>query len=92
MDKPKQKEIIYFRESLAQSLLADLTTFGSLVFSFWFNYNYIGNNTLLNAVLLVMLLMIVNSRASEKRKDFTSKKELLEYLQSTSQPTEEQHD
>jgi len=76
------KEYIYFRESLFQSIAADVCTFSLLLVSLWFNYQFIGGSKFVNAVVLIMFLMSVSSKVSSKVKRFTNKEALIKYLQS----------
>lgn len=76
----KEKEYIYYRESLWSSIASDLFTFGMLALVFAFNYFYLGDSLAGAIILFIMLLMIVYARGSSKRKVFTDKDELLDYL------------
>lgn len=75
----EKREIIYFRESLFQSICADLFSYGMLVGSFWLNIEFIGSK-LLSAILLIMFFMMSFSKAMGKAKKFYSKQDLIEYL------------
>lgn len=57
MEKKDTIHCVY--ESYAQALFNDVTTFGFLCGSFWFNYTYCGSSWFLNGVILVMLLMFI---------------------------------
>lgn len=80
MTKPKP-EIIYFRESLKQSVAADTYTFGSIIISFWLNYRFIGNNHFLDVVLIIMALVFTSARQVAKKFVYTDKKKLIKDLQ-----------
>lgn len=74
------REIIWFRESLLQSVIADLFLFGLLSASMAFNYAYLDNSTVWAVLLFILTLIIVSSRSRKMSKRFTSRKELLKYL------------
>jgi hypothetical protein len=76
-----EKEVIYFRESAIQSILSDFFMWGSLLFAFWFNHKYIDGNNFLDALVLILFFIGTFSRG-EKCKRFTSRKKLLEFLES----------
>lgn len=76
----KEKEVIYFRESLLQSILSDCFTFIFLVGTVWFNQKYVGGSYFINSVILVMLVLIIYNKADRKSKKFNSRKDLLEFL------------
>lgn len=78
-EKPTIKEYILFRESFVQSLLSDVSTFGTLMFSFWFNKNYIGSS-LINIVILIIIVVTALGRTMGKSKRFSDKKKLKEYV------------
>jgi len=75
----KSPQYVYFRESLIQSILADIFSYGILLFSFWVNAEYIGSK-LLAAALLLFFLMFVFAKAINKAQKFYSKEDLQEYV------------
>jgi hypothetical protein len=79
-------KIIYFRESLLQSVLGDLSTFGMLCGSVWFNHAYVGGSYFLNGVILVMFIIFLMSKVGDRKSVFTSKEELIKHLQSETTP------
>lgn len=74
------KEYIYFKENLLQSILSDIATFGFLCGSVWFNYQFVGGSHFLNAIILIMLLLFITAKASGRKRTFISKEELIKYL------------
>ena len=66
-------KIGYIKESLACSIIADLLTFGVLIFGFYINHFYVGSK-LLNFILSTCFLIMVNST---KKMKITSKEEFL---------------
>lgn len=74
------KEIIIYREGLVQSIMADASTFSFLLFSFWFNYRFVGGSALLSAVILILFLMLIIGLLTSKKQTFTDRLKLLEYL------------
>ena len=78
--KKTTPEIIFYRESFLDSLLSDISTFGFLLFAFWFNYKFVGGSYFLNGIILVMFLMVLSAKVGEKKKVFVSKEELLNYV------------
>lgn len=81
----KEREIIYVRESLLQSILADVFTYAVFLGSFYFSYHFIGNYWFVNLLILLMVLIFISAKASGKVKKFTSSKELIKYLEEQSQ-------
>jgi len=70
--------VIVFRESLVQSIFADITTLGMLCFCIWFSEGY----KFWNFVCFVMLIFFVFGKALSKRgKMFRTKSELLKYVE-----------
>ncbi len=76
----KKYEIIFYRESLIQSLLADFGTFSFLLGGAWFNYHMIGNSKFINAILLIMFLFFLIVKGGPRKHVFTSKEDLIKYL------------
>jgi hypothetical protein len=58
--KEQNISITINQESYFRSLAKDLTSLGSLGFLFWFNYNFIGNNYLVNFLILYMILLYIS--------------------------------
>lgn len=77
----KETLFIFFRESLFQSVMADIVDFGSLAGLIWFNYHYVGNSKFFNGFILFMFVLKMINQASNKVKRFTSKKELKKYVE-----------
>jgi hypothetical protein len=73
-------KIIFYRESLLQSLLSDIITYGFLLFSVWFNIHFCGNSYFLNAILLIMFLLLIIGSGNNKKKTFFSTNEVRKYL------------
>jgi hypothetical protein len=78
MTKPK---IIYFRESLLQSVLADTYSMAVLVLVYWINYHFIGNSHWLSAVLLVLFFIFLVGKGSGKKRVYYDKQKLISDLQ-----------
>ena len=78
----KKQEIIYFRESLTQSILADIFSYSILVGSVSFNHLLIGSK-FLNAVLIVLFFMVIHAKVQGKANKFTNKEDLIEYINKT---------
>ena len=77
----KEKEIVFFREGLLQSIVSDLFTFCMISGSVCFNVRFCGNSYFLNGIMLVMFLMMLFARQAN-RKTFRTKDELKKYLNS----------
>jgi len=75
----KTKFIVY-RESAIQSFLTDMGTFAWLLFGFWFNYKFISGSYIVNAILLIMFLMFLSARGGAKKMIFTTKEQVISYL------------
>lgn len=75
-----ETKIYYVRESLTQSILSDITTFGFLCASVWFNETFCNGSGFMNGVLLVMFLIFLISKFSAKKTTFKSEDDLVEYL------------
>lgn len=82
-EEKTKKEVIYFRESALQSIIADIGMFGSLVGAFWINYQFIGSSKIVATVILVMWFISIVSRANAKKLTFTSKEDLLKHINET---------
>lgn len=81
MKESNKKQIIYFRESYVQSLLADITTFGLLTLMMVFNYFYLANSKVSATVFFIAFLLYVAGGAQGRESIFTSKEDLIKHLQ-----------
>jgi hypothetical protein len=82
--KEQNISITINQESYLTSLAKDLTSLGSLGFLFWFNYNFIGNNYLVNFLILYMILLYISKIVKSDKKDaywyFNVSKEKLDKI------------
>lgn len=74
------KEIIYFRESMIQSMVADFFTFFFLTLMFAFNHFYMADSKVTAFVFFVVFLLFTLSKASARKRTFTDKEELKKYV------------
>jgi len=82
--KEQNISITINQESYLNSLAKDLTSLGSLGFLFWFNYNFIDNNYLVNFLILYMILRYISKIVKSDKKDaywyFNVSKEKLDKI------------
>lgn len=71
---------LYYRESAIQSIISDVFVFVMIVGAMAMNHFYLGDNAVWAVLLFFLAMMVITSRGNKRRKDFTSKKALLEYL------------
>ena len=67
------------RESLLSSVLSDAFTFGTLLFSFWVNYNFI-HSKLLSCILLLSFLFSLDFGTKKKRVSKEEFKKIMEEI------------
>lgn len=65
------------RESLLSSILSDIFTFGTLLFSFWVNYNFI-HSKILSCILLLSFLFSLNFSTKKERVSKEEFKRIME--------------
>jgi hypothetical protein len=76
----QKKEILFFRESLIQSIASDLFSYGMLFTMFWLNYTFIGGNNFVDLLLLLIFIIMSFARGNSKAQRFTSKEDLKEFV------------
>lgn len=81
VEEKKTEHTIFYKESAIQSFLSDLFSFSFLIVTFWFNYKFIDGNNILDFLLLIIFIALLSARSSVLSKRFTSKKDLLEYIE-----------
>lgn len=69
-------KIIYFRETLLQSISSDIFSASIMIGSLYLNHRYIGDNW----VICVIVFMYIVSSGTQLGEKFNSKQELLDYL------------
>jgi hypothetical protein len=74
------KEIIYYRESAIQSIIADTYTFTFLVVLFAFNHFYLNDSKVVAIVFFIIFILFAFAKASAKKNVFTSKEALLDHV------------
>lgn len=78
MEKPKIT-VLYYRENLVQSVVADIITFGTLMGLFFANYYYLNNQAWTGVILTIMALMYIGG--FRKANKFTSYDDAIKYLE-----------
>lgn len=73
-------KVIYLREGFVASIVSDIFTFGMLIGSTWFNHHFIGGNYFVNAIILVMFVIMLISKTSQKWHCFYSLQDLRDFL------------
>lgn len=76
----KPKEILLYREGLIQSIIADTYTFGLIFGGLFLNQYYLGGKTYIGMFFLIIFFIMTVVKASNKKRTFTSKKKLQEYV------------
>ncbi len=79
-------KILLINESDGKSMISDIFTFGILIGSFWFNFEYLGNGLILQFVLGVCFFVMAAARGSRKVRRMTLS-EVREYLCAETQTT-----
>ena len=74
-----KKEIIIYKESLWQSVIADIFTFGILIGSFAINHFFIGSN-FLAGILLVCWFIFMIAKVGNRKSVFTDKQKAIEHI------------
>lgn len=62
------EKIVFVRETTVSSILQDVFTFGTIVFSFWFNFKFIGGNDALDVLLFICFFLFGIGRAQSYKK------------------------
>lgn len=79
----KKIEYILVRDSFWAGVLGDAFMYGILLGMYWFNYNHLGDNGVLNIVFTLLAIMfIANLFAAKWKHTFYSYDEALQYLKS----------
>lgn len=73
--------VIYYRESLISSVLADIFTMGFLGLLFVFNHFYLADSKITAIVFFVVFLLYAIGKANGKAKRFYNIDTAIEYLQ-----------
>jgi len=72
-------KIIIYRESLWQSIIADVFSFCILVGSFAINHFFIGSN-FLAGILLVCWFIFMIAKVGKRKNVFTDKQKAIDYI------------
>lgn len=75
-----RKIVIFYREGLFQSVIADSYTFGCILASMYCNYKYLGNKVFYHCFFVLLLFLWVITKGNKSR-IFTNKQDLLEYIE-----------
>lgn len=73
-------EYVVIRDGFWQGIVGDLFMYGCLLGLYWFNFNYFGNNGVLNVIFTVIAVMFIAGLFATYKHKFYSKEEAIEYL------------
>lgn len=73
MKKPKY---IFFRESLLQSVISDIITFGFIIFSIWFS----ADSKIWTFICVLFLFLLIMAKGSNRKNVFYKKEDLINYI------------
>ena len=65
----KNNHITIIKETFFQSMVNDIFTFTCIIFCFWFNYHFIGNNYFVNFLILLFIIFGVYFLRTKTDKD-----------------------
>lgn len=74
------KEIIYYRESLFQSIISDIISTSFIATLFLFNHFMLDDSKVAGFFFFMVFILFVISKASSNKMVFTSKDALIAYL------------
>ena len=74
------KEIIIYKESLLQSIVADIFTFGVLSGLMFFNHYILEDSKFAGFIFIILWLVFLSSKFNDRKKTFTNKDEAIKYL------------
>jgi hypothetical protein len=77
--QPKPK-IYYVRESAAQSIVADIFTFGILILITTLNFMYWGGHWYMGITIIILWFVFIAGRAKSKIREFTDRSALVDHL------------
>lgn len=79
METPKKElTFIVLRENAFQSALADIFTFGVILFSLWFNHAQLGGKWYMDVAFIILGLL--NASIYSRSKKFYNLKDAKEYI------------
>lgn len=73
-------KFIVIRETPTQSFLTDIFTFGSIIFTLYVNYKWLGNHGSVAFLLGIMCIMTVHVKTSKKVHKFGKKQEAIDFI------------
>ena len=80
MKEEKKKEIIYYRESAIQSVIADAMSFVFLGLLFVFNHFVLDDSKVSAVVFFIVFILFTLGKANIRKHIYTDKEKLIEHL------------
>ena len=78
--KKPEARIIYVRETALQSVLSDIFTFGILIGISTLHFVYWGAHWYMGILIVFLWLVFVAGRAQSKKREFSSRSEVIDTL------------
>lgn len=80
-EREKEKVYYYFKhQSLFESFISDLITFGFLLGSFYLNERFVGGSKILAGLLVILFVLFAISKVSSSKRIFHDKEKMIEYI------------
>lgn len=76
----KTKEILYFRETAFQSILADCVTFGFIFGGLFANHLFLDGRWYIDIFFIIVFFILSSARGNKRYKTFTNKEDLLKHV------------
>ena len=78
-----KKEIIIYKESLFQSIVADIFTFGVLAGLMFFNHSILDDSKFAGFVFVVLWIIFITAKVSAKKRTFIDKEKAIEHIKNS---------
>jgi hypothetical protein len=72
---------VLLNEGIVSSAISDIVTIGTLVGAFWFNYQFVDGNNLLDILIIILWFLFLLQHTNGRSRRFNSKQKLIDYLQ-----------
>ena len=76
----KTRDILYFRESAFQSILADCVTFGFIFGGLILNHVVLHGRWYIDIFFIIVFFILSSARGSKRYKTFTNKEDLIKHV------------
>jgi len=81
MERNSRPMVIWYRESMVQSIVADIMTFAFIAILFAFNHFYLGDSKVAGVAFFILFIVYTIGKSSSRKDEFYSLEDARDHIE-----------